>query len=70
LTSARHASQINTVTVEPEQQPTFTSFPKNTLLESGKIPIAEITGFATRAAQSTNPIYRVHHFVRRLDSQS
>jgi hypothetical protein len=40
MTPAQRASQAKTITVEPEQQTTFTAFPKSTLLESGKAPIA------------------------------
>ena len=48
----------------------FVGFPKNTLLESGAIPIAEIAELALREGQCTNPIYRVHRwFARRLGSQ-
>ena len=48
----------------------FTAFPEHTLLESGKVPIAEIAELALREGQCTNPIYRVHRwFARRLGSQ-
>jgi adenine-specific DNA methylase len=48
----------------------FVGFPKDTLLESGAIPIAEIAELALREGQCTNPIYRVHRwFARRLGSQ-
>jgi len=48
----------------------FTAFPEHTLLESGKLPIAEIAELALREGQCTNPIYRVHRwFARRLGSQ-
>ncbi|MFH1893528.1 MAG: DNA methyltransferase [Candidatus Zixiibacteriota bacterium] len=48
----------------------ITRFPKRTLLESGKVPIAQIAELALREGQCTNPIYRVHRwFARRLGSQ-
>jgi len=55
---------------EPGQQTTFNAFPEGTLLEAGKVPIAEIAELALREGQCTNPIYRVHRwFARRLGSQ-
>ena len=45
-------------------------FLQGTLLEAGKVPIAEIAELALREGQCTNPIYRVHRwFARRLGSQ-
>ena len=56
--------------VEPNLQAVFAGFPARTLLESGRIPIAEIAGLALREGQCTNPLYRVHRwFARRLGSQ-
>ena len=70
MTPAQRASQVKPLSAEPEQQTTFTAFPKGTLLESGKVPIAEIAELALREGQCTNPIYRVHRwFARRLGSQ-
>lgn len=48
----------------------FKGFSKNTLLESGCIPIEEIAELALREGHSTNPLYSVHRwFARRLGSQ-
>ena len=70
MTPAQRASQVKPLSAEPEQQTTFTAFPKGTLLESGKVPIAEIAELALREGQCTNPICRVHRwFARRLGSQ-
>jgi adenine-specific DNA methylase len=70
MTTVQRAFQAKPISVEPGQQPTFTAFPKGTLLESGKVPIAEIAELALREGQCTNPIYRVHRwFARRLGSQ-
>jgi len=53
-----------------QQERKFNGFPKRTLLESGKIPIAQLAELALREGQCTNPIYRVHRwFARRLGSQ-
>ena len=70
MTRAQRASQANPLSGEPGQQTTFTAFPEGTLLEAGKVPIAEIAELALREGQCTNPIYRVHRwFARRLGSQ-
>ena len=70
MTRAQRASQANPLFGEPGQQTTFTAFPEGTLLEAGKVPIAEIAELALREGQCTNPIYRVHRwFARRLGSQ-
>lgn len=70
MTPAQRAAQVKPLSAELEQQTTFTAFPKVTLLESGKVPIAEIAELALREGQCTNPIYRVHRwFARRLGSQ-
>ncbi len=70
MTPAQPASQVKPLSAEPNQQTTFTAFPKGTLLEAGKVPIAEIAELALREGQCTNPIYRVHRwFARRLGSQ-
>jgi len=67
MTPAQCASQVKPLSAGPEQQTTFTAFPKGTLLESDKVPIAEI---ALCDGPCTNPIYRVHRgFARRLGSQ-
>jgi adenine-specific DNA methylase len=64
------ASPARLRSIEREWPPTFTAFPESTLLESGKVPIAEIAELALREGQCTNPIYRVHRwFARRLGSQ-
>lgn len=64
------AAQVKLPSVDWERSPTFTAFPESTLLESSKIPIAEIAELALREGQCTNPIYRVHRwFARRLGSQ-
>lgn len=61
----QHAHQIDS-----NSELAFAGFAKKTLLESGKIPIAEIAKLALREGQYTNPIYRVHRwFARRLGSQ-
>ena len=70
MTLVQRASQAKLLSVESGQQPTFTAFPKGTLLEAGNVPIAEIAELALREGQCTNPIYRVHRwFARRLGSQ-
>lgn len=70
MTVVQRASQAKPHSVDPGQQPAFTAFPECTLLESGKVPIAEIAELALREGQCTNPIYRVHRwFARRLGSQ-
>lgn len=70
MTLAQRVSQTNPLSGEPGQQTTFIAFPEGTLLESGKVPIAEIAEPALREGQCTNPIYRVHRwFARRLGSQ-
>jgi hypothetical protein len=43
---AQRASQVKPLSAEPEQQPTFSAFPKGTLLESAKVPIADQQGIA------------------------
>jgi putative DNA methylase len=48
----------------------FPGFPQTTLLESGRLPIAQLAALALREGQCTNPLYRVHRwFARRLGSQ-
>ena len=64
MTLVQRASQAKLLSVESGQQPTFTAFPKGTLLEAGNVPIAEIAELALREGQCTNPIYRVHQLVR------
>lgn len=51
MTTVQRAFQAKPISVEPGQQPTFTAFPKGTLLESGKVPIAEIAELAFREGQ-------------------
>ena len=70
MTVFQRASQA-THSLEGLKRPeSFTAFPEHTLLESGKVPIAEIAELALREGQCTNPIYRVHRwFARRLGSQ-
>jgi len=73
MTPAQRASQAKTITVEPEQQTTFTAFPKSTLLESGKVPIAEIAELCATVSAQIAPFHRttvpgagervvLHHF--------
>ena len=65
MTLAQRVSQTNPLSGEPGQQTTFTAFPEGTLLEAGKVPIAEIAELALREGQCTNPIYRVHRWFAR-----
>ena len=60
MTMVQRASKANPHSVEPEQQPAFTAFPKGTLLEAGKVPIAEIAELALREGQYNNTLYRNH----------
>jgi len=70
MTLVQRASETQPRVVEPNPRLSFTGFPETTLLESGKIPIAEIAELALREGQCTNPLYRVHRwFARRLGSQ-
>ncbi|HSV30682.1 MAG TPA: hypothetical protein VLH40_01490 [Atribacteraceae bacterium] len=74
MTVFRRASQANPLSGEPGhepgQQPTFIAFSEGTLLESDKVPIAEIAELALREGQCPNPIYRIHRwFARRFGSQ-
>ncbi len=70
MTKVQRASQVKHSLEGLERPETFTAFPEHTLLESGKVPIAEIAELALREGQCTNPIYRVHRwFARRLGSE-
>ena len=41
MTMVQRASQTQPCVVEPNPRPSFTGFPETTILESGKVPIAE-----------------------------
>lgn len=57
MTTFQRTSQA-THPIEGLERPVcFTSFPEHTLLESGKLPIAEIAELALREGQCTNSIY-------------
>jgi len=48
----------------------FNEIPDQTLLEEGRLPVAQLASMAKREGQSTLPIYRMHRwFARRLGSQ-
>ncbi|VVM08333.1 hypothetical protein [Methylacidimicrobium tartarophylax] len=70
MTLVQSTSQERRAVQEDATFSHFHGFPETTLLESGKLPIAEIAKLAMREGQYTNPLYRVHRwFARRLGSQ-
>ena len=70
MTLVQRTPQPGMHQVRPVEPPVFAGFPESTLIESGRIPIAEIAALALREGQRTNPLYRVHRwFARRLGSQ-
>jgi adenine-specific DNA methylase len=70
MTRLQRASYISVHYAEPPPPSSFAGFPAHTLLESGKVPTAEIARLALREGQCSTPLYRVHRwFARRLGSQ-